>query len=281
LRDSTRLVIAVLGAVCVLAVVAAGTGAFRSGGSAASPGDATWMIDGLELVAVVVFAFALPVVLYVLGGAMNAAGASQRKHRPWWVPVLVGLVLSVLAAVTIEELRRNERRDRPEAVAGQQARPPGERARDGRGGSQLDWWLIGLGVVVGLAGAWTALRVAGRGVGDEQSGDSEQLGVVADAAGESLDAVLAEPDNRRAVIMAYQRMEGALGREGFPRAAWETPFEYLDRVFAQLGAPKPVATTLTELYELAKFGDRPVGGEMRDAAISALIELREQLHAET
>jgi hypothetical protein len=64
---------------------------------------------------------------------------------------------------------------------------------------------------------------------------------------------------------------------GEPRAAWETPREYLSRVFADLGPSVAAAATLTELYEEAHFADHQVAAAMRERAIEALSTLRDAL----
>jgi hypothetical protein len=93
----------------------------------------------------------------------------------------------------------------------------------------------------------------------------------------SLDAIAEEADPRRAVILAYVRMEETLGEQGVPRAVWETPREYLARVFADLGPRAAAAARLTELYEEAHFADHRVAEEMRRAAQESLLELRAAL----
>ena len=96
---------------------------------------------------------------------------------------------------------------------------------------------------------------------------------------ESLDALWAEPDPRKAVIAAYARMDSWLARAGFGRRASEAPFEHLDRVMGGLGATAAVGAALAELFERAKFDRRPCGAEMKQSALSALVKLRGELAA--
>jgi hypothetical protein len=84
----------------------------------------------------------------------------------------------------------------------------------------------------------------------------------AEAARRMLDAALEplrEPtDPRAAVIEAYVRMEQVLAsRELGPRIP-EAPREYLARVLCRQGMPERSLTSLTELFEEARFSSHPI-----------------------
>jgi hypothetical protein len=64
-----------------------------------------------------------------------------------------------------------------------------------------------------------------------------------------------------------------------PRAGHETALEYLERLLGLLDARAPAAGRLTELFQLAKFSDHPIDGEMKREAIRCLAELRDHLRA--
>jgi hypothetical protein len=100
---------------------------------------------------------------------------------------------------------------------------------------------------------------------------------LSDALDDTLDDVAHEPDPRRAIILAYARMEAALDRSGCSRHEAEAPLEYLARVLGELEvAPAPVAT-LTHLFEHAKFSNRPVDDAMKQRALVALEDVRREL----
>ena len=121
-------------------------------------------------------------------------------------------------------------------------------------------------------------RVGLRPVGGPPALDlADERALAGQAVDASLGALLAEPDPRRAVVLAYARMEQWLAHSGYGRHPWEAPFEHLDRVVAGLGATAAVGATLAGLYERAKFDNRPCGPEMKREAIAALTELREDL----
>lgn len=104
---------------------------------------------------------------------------------------------------------------------------------------------------------------------------------VADALDESLADLLDEPDARRAVIAAYARMETALARSGLARADAEAPREYLARALLGLGAGGDSVALLTRLFERAKFSPSEVDAGMKEAAISTLVTLRDELRGQS
>ena len=97
---------------------------------------------------------------------------------------------------------------------------------------------------------------------------------------ESLDDLRSERDPRRAVIATYARMERTLAGFGFPRAAAEAPREYLVRVLRDLlEASADAVSRLTDLFEWAKFSPHDIDPGMKNDAIAALVEVRDELRA--
>jgi hypothetical protein len=96
---------------------------------------------------------------------------------------------------------------------------------------------------------------------------------------DAIDDLEAEPDARRAVIAAYARMEGVLGRHGLRRAPSETPLEYLRRILFGLTDRADAVRRLTGLFEQAKFSRREIDASMKQDAIGALREIRDDMEA--
>ena len=94
---------------------------------------------------------------------------------------------------------------------------------------------------------------------------------------DAIDDLETEPDARRAVIAAYARMEGVLGRHGLKRRPSETPYEYLARVLLELRVPGDAVRRLTDAFERAKFSRHAIDEPRRSAAIGALVAVREGL----
>jgi hypothetical protein len=83
----------------------------------------------------------------------------------------------------------------------------------------------------------------------------------------------AEPDARLAIVRAYGRFERALAAARAPRAAWQTPAEFMRSTLARMPVPAPPVRRLTALFEIARFSAHPIGAEARDAACDCLDEI--------
>jgi hypothetical protein len=86
-----------------------------------------------------------------------------------------------------------------------------------------------------------------------------------------------EPDPRRAVVACYLRMLEVGARHGPERRDSETPAEYLRRMLAATATAIAPATSLTGLFERARYSEQPVDESMRSGAIAALGALRRDL----
>jgi uncharacterized protein DUF4129 len=100
---------------------------------------------------------------------------------------------------------------------------------------------------------------------------------LAESISDAIDDLEAEPDARRAVIAAYARMEAVLARNGLRRRPSETPLEYLRRILLGLTARGEAVSRLTWLFEQAKFSRHDIDASMKQDAIGALREIRDDL----
>lgn len=170
------------------------------------------------------------------------------------------------------------------------------------------WWL--LGAIGAAAVAWVAVRIVREAMrirwrlphlGDwrwrwrrrartapDESPAIEPGRVVHDEAAiarEAVDAALAplrEPaDPRAAVIEAYARMEHVLATRELGRQTAEAPREYLRRVMRDRGMPEESLTTLTALFEEARFSRHPIPESARRRAATELKTARAALAAGT
>jgi len=151
-------------------------------------------------------------------------------------------------------------------------------AAGGGGGVPIDpIALIVAAAVVALAVAALALRARRRREVAGGAGDQEDALVA--ALDDSLADLADEPDPRRAVIRAYERMERALAARGAPRDRAETPVEYLRRALAAVRASQGSIRRLTDLFELARFSAHVIDAAAKQEAIAALSALRAELDA--
>jgi hypothetical protein len=144
---------------------------------------------------------------------------------------------------------------------------------------QFKW----LPVVIATAGGLSVLGVIGvralrrSRLGLEESFLLEQE--FTELVEDTLADLYAEKDPRRAIIAAYARVERIFATYGLPRDPSEAPVEYLDRVLVELRASGAALRRLTGLFEWAKFSAHDVEPKMRDEAIGALLEVRNELLA--
>ena len=96
---------------------------------------------------------------------------------------------------------------------------------------------------------------------------------------DTLDDLYATKDPRAAIIAAYARMEKLFAARGFARDPAETSMEYLGRCVGELRASGAALGRLTGLFQRAKFSTHEVNDKMRDEAIEALTQVRDELRA--
>jgi Domain of unknown function (DUF4129) len=112
----------------------------------------------------------------------------------------------------------------------------------------------------------------------EPPAEAEADAQVARQALEAALVSLREPsDPRGAVIEAYARMEDVLASRELGRRIPEAPREYLTRVLREQGMPERSLTTLTELFEEARFSPHPIPTSASARARSELETAREAL----
>jgi hypothetical protein len=140
-----------------------------------------------------------------------------------------------------------------------------------------------VGFAAGAAAAAAALAFAARrpaSIEDDREPLPELLRHVVGVVDDSISDIERDPDPRRAIIRAYARMEAVLARGGIPRRPSETPLEYIDGALRALAIPAGPARSLTDLFEIARFSDRPIDISMKRRAIDCLLDIRSALMSE-
>jgi Domain of unknown function (DUF4129) len=131
--------------------------------------------------------------------------------------------------------------------------------------------LIGLG----LAAAYVSRRQRRQRWQERNAFAEAVLEVLED----TLDDLRAEADARKAVIAAYARLERTLAAHDAPRNAAETPEEYFTRILPQLSVGEGSIRRLTDLFTRAKFSQHEVDAAMKEEAIDALVQVRDELRS--
>jgi hypothetical protein len=138
----------------------------------------------------------------------------------------------------------------------------------------LPWTLLAIVAIALAAGALVLWRQR-QGPATEAV-ESRAARAAVEAAIGALDD---EADPRRGVIAAYGEMQRALAERGIVRSPAEAPREYLQRALMAGRAAEREATTLTGLFEEARYSTHPIPGRVREAALSALHSLERHLQA--
>lgn len=270
----------VLGLVGVVAVAATGT---TSTGTDEARPPASWVLDTF---------LSLGMVLVIPAFALLAYGLMQRKEIKAEIAAkgyrrgsLLGyaVLMAVFAGVTWYRLRNWERTPIEDGIqdafSTQETATPGTTPTGGESIYEPEFtWIpllvLGALVVIGVAVAMIVARRR-RPLGRDELLARE----LAAAFDDSLDALRAEPDPRKAVIAAYARLERVLAANALERRDSETPNEYLARILADLGVERRSVRRLTDLFTEAKFSHHAVDAAMKEEAIDALSAVRDELRA--
>jgi Domain of unknown function (DUF4129) len=271
----------VLGLVGVVAIAA--TGSTPSGtGQSRPPADI--VLDTIVSLGMVLL---IPGALILIYGLMQRKEVAQeaaklRRTRFWAFAVLMGIFL----VVTYFRLRDWERPadfvDEYEDLGFPELGQPEDTAPTNTGpqtANDPEFALVPVLVVLGLAGVAVAAYMVYRRKTAPAREDAVLAAELEAALDDSLDALRAEPDPRRAVIAAYARLERVLAAHALGRLESETPNEYLARILGDLDVEQRSVGRLTDLFTEAKFSSHSVDAAMKDEAIEALSTVRDELRA--
>ncbi len=269
----------VLGLVGVVAVAATGR---TSTGTDESRPPAAWVLDTFLSFGIVMVIPAVALLVYGLlqrKDIRREAAAMPYKRRSFATYLVL---MALFAGVTFYRLHNWERTPFEDGI--QDAFANGETTPiepTPTGGTiyepQFTWiplLVLGALVVIGVA---VAILVARRREPISQEEIiARELAIALD---DSLDALRAEPDPRKAVIAAYARLERVLAAHKLERLESETPNEYLARILEDLDVERRSVHRLTDLFTEAKFSSHAVDAAMKDDAIEALTTVRDELRA--
>jgi hypothetical protein len=202
--------------------------------------------------------------------------------RVSWLSKLVAIVLplvfgAALVAAALLGLRTVQRAPR---LGGEQLGPsiaaPAARRATGSGFAVPAWlpWIVLVVAVVAAAAGLTLLVVRRRQPAPPEPSDRTTAG---EAIGAAIGALGTATDPRAGVIAAYVAMEALLAASGVVRSPAEAPREYLRRVLVASSPTERDVSTLTGLFEQARFSPHPISERVRVLALSALSSLLARL----
>jgi uncharacterized protein DUF4129 len=218
--------------------------------------------------------------------ALETRGANRqhRTTRRWWISVFVftGFVIAaawIFHAFHLDNLRRNyvklhQHRTGMSALLTKTI-PDNTRTATFRW-EELTIVLVALTIVALVLIVRRRSGVAKRFAGLRRRAAAAELAAAFD---DAVDDLRNEQDVRKAIIAAYARTERILAAHGLPRRRSDAPLEYLERALLQLDASARSIRLLTDLFERAKFSHHELGAHLKDEAIDALLEVRDELRA--
>lgn len=275
--------------VLLLALVAIGSRGSHPSGSYHSTQREVPAVVGNDLLTLVIVVYGIGLVILVAAFLVFRHEWVTPRSR-WLRDLFVTLAVCCFLTLVGYRLFHNDRRPHRGEQVAQQTRT-GQPAQTDRRQTlpklaaprkpaHFDWEFAAvLGGLVVLTAAYFLGR--GRRVPPSQDDEAIVTGELETVISDAIDDLRREADPRRAVIAAYARMEGVLGRHGRARHVAEAPYEYLGRVLLDSRVSPDAVAELTELYERAKFSPHRVDGEMKARAIWAFASVRDDLRATT
>ena len=129
------------------------------------------------------------------------------------------------------------------------------------GGAAVAWWWVG-----------RRRRAATEALAAEIDAEAARGTVL-----RSIEAMLADPDPKTAIIGAYARLLEGLAAWGVPRLPYEGPVEHLRRALARLRVRPGPIRRLVGLFEVARFSTHALTVRHRDEALEALHQVASDL----
>jgi hypothetical protein len=282
-RRRTRLTLVALGLLVLLAIVAFSS---RSGFSAHAHAKPTGdYVSYAFTVFLILFVLAIPVAVYAFFLQAREKEVRQKSYKARLISNVRMLVVFGIVFYAVLYAKQHHKHffdlsglngKRGSSGALHHTTPAQHAAYEPTFQWTVLWIVLGLAAIGGAIFVYR-WRTRGRrlpAVGERQPTVAEDF---AASIGDAISDLEAEPDARRAVIAAYARMEGVLTRNGLRRRASETSVEYLERILLGLTARADAVTRLTALFEEAKFSRHEIDATMKQDAIAALREIRDDL----
>jgi hypothetical protein len=208
---------------------------------------------------------------------------SWREPKSNWLRNAAG-VLALMLFITVGywAISRRPVNKSPdlEGITGREQRIPELHPRARVPPRQADFnWPLAISVVCLVLAGGTIVYLRVRSTPPPQPGSTLEEDL-AHAVDTTIEDLRRERDARRAVIAAYANMERVLASHGLERRRSETPFEYLARILRALEVRESAVRSLTQLFEYAKFSTHEIDAAMKEQAIGALEDIRNDIRRE-
>jgi hypothetical protein len=208
---------------------------------------------------------------------------SWREPKSNWLRNAAG-VLALMLFITVGywAISRRPVNKSPdlEGITGREQRIPELHPRARVPPRQADFnWPLAISVVCLVLAGGTIVYLRVRSTPPPQPGSTLEEDL-AHAVDTTIEDLRRERDARRAVIAAYANMERVLASHGLERRRAETPLEYLARILRALEVRESAVRSLTQLFEYAKFSTHEIDAAMKEQAIGALEDIRNDIRPE-
>jgi Domain of unknown function (DUF4129) len=233
----------------------------------------SWTVDVIEILQVGAGLLIVGAILWsVIAGRRQREEdrplrqAPQRK-RPAWAVLLVLFALALLIWILPRQERDSPEEVAPDFTITEVDFPPVESI-----GSAWPLLVLAAGTVV------AAFAVSRLGRPEDDEATSVDAGaLLADTLDSALDDLSWSDDPRSVIIKAYHDIERTLSNHDLGRRPSEAPREYLERVLGGTDLEPAAVTTLTELFEQARYSDHQMSSGDRRNAIDAMESVRDGL----
>jgi len=279
-RRNLILTAALAGLIALVAVASRGHSPAGNGATHSIDSKLIWEFVLLAFLAL--FLICLPVALCVVLTTRMETAATRRSRRQRTLRSLAVLLSILLVAAIAAVIRADSgNHHKPKPIATSPSGGAGVNTHNNPGKPIPFDWLPAIAILaLAVVGAAVVAYVMFRQVPKRPPSEAELAARLSAVLDDSLDDLRAERDPRKAVIATYARMEVTLAGAGLPRAAAETPLEYLSRVLHELlHASAEAVERLTALFERAKFSTHEIDAGMKNDAIDALATVRDELRA--
>lgn len=238
-------------------------------------------LDRLWIVVVCVSLFVSLMVLVLLNPFSREFTPPPRKRRRWGVYAFMILVLLVWRPNLIDSLQNLELFDPEESADVVGSAVPVERPEvvEPETVAQVSDILLVIAALTAVVVVWWVARSRFGPEPDIESSVDDglltpELAAAVDQASWVLDG---EDDPRIAVIKAYAILEVTLADHGMARNLAETPREHMQRSLAGLRLHPSPLLDLADMYELARFAERPMTSAHRERAAALLSDAQHEL----
>jgi hypothetical protein len=277
------LAVGLTGLLSVIALAARGSHPIDHGRVAPRPVPVT-LQDSFVTLLEIAYVIVIIVILVVLFKRRSLDNPQESRWlRNFILVMMLSLVVAVLGSWAIRHGHYGHHQQQAQGGSqhAQSNKPkPGSSLHPNQVRPAKFQWPLAAGVAgLILLGGLLIFARGRRSAGPEPRGQNlqEQLIQTIDT---TIDDLRREGDARKAVIASYASMERTLASHDFARIPAEAPLEYLSRILGTLEVRPDAVRSLTNLFEYAKFSRHDIDGQMKEAAIEALLTIREDLSVE-